>query len=153
MNVAGVLTDVASQQIAPSPPLAAVPTSQAQDQPASSPLCARESWQDGGYRSGRPRRRVRRGSRSRVRDRQGRRCRRLDRPWQHAVPGATTWLAVLGVAALSTALACSVFLQILRRSGASDAMLVTLLITVTTIPLGYLVLGESISLRQSTVRA
>jgi drug/metabolite transporter (DMT)-like permease len=64
------------------------------------------------------------------------------------MPGATTWLAVIGLAALSTALAYIVFFQILRRSGATNVMLVTLLIPVTAILLGYLVLGEPISLRE-----
>ena len=50
-----------------------------------------------------------------------------------------------GLAALSTALAYIVFFQILRRSGATNVMLVTLLIPVTAILLGYLVLGEKIS--------
>jgi drug/metabolite transporter (DMT)-like permease len=41
----------------------------------------------------------------------------------------------------------------LRRSGATNAMQVTLLIPVTTILLGYLVLGERISPRESSVRS
>ena len=41
-----------------------------------------------------------------------------------------------------------VFLQILRRSGATNVMLVTLLIPVTAILLRYLVLAESISPRE-----
>jgi drug/metabolite transporter (DMT)-like permease len=72
----------------------------------------------------------------------------FERPWQLVMPGATTRLAVTGLAALSTALAYIVFFQILRRSGATNVMLVTLLIPVTAILLGYLVLGESISLRE-----
>jgi drug/metabolite transporter (DMT)-like permease len=36
----------------------------------------------------------------------------------------------------------------LRRSGSTNVMLVTLLIPVTAILLGYLVLGESVSLRE-----
>jgi drug/metabolite transporter (DMT)-like permease len=46
------------------------------------------------------------------------------------------------------ALAYIVFFQVLRRSGSTNVMLVTLLIPVTAILLGYLVLGESISLRE-----
>jgi drug/metabolite transporter (DMT)-like permease len=69
----------------------------------------------------------------------------VDRPWQLPMPGATTWLAVVGLAGLSTALAYIVFFQILRRSGATNVMLVTLLIPVTAILLAYLVLGENIS--------
>lgn len=72
----------------------------------------------------------------------------FERPWQLPLPGAVTWFAVLGLAALSTALAYIVFFQVLRRSGASNVMLVTLLIPVTAILLGSLVLGEQISLRE-----
>jgi drug/metabolite transporter (DMT)-like permease len=72
----------------------------------------------------------------------------VDRPWQLPMPHMTTWLAVLGLATLSTALAYIVFFQILQRSGATNVMLVTLLIPVTAILLGYLVLGEPISLRE-----
>src|ERR1700732_3582164 len=72
----------------------------------------------------------------------------FERPWQLPVPGATTWLAMMGLAGLSTALAYIVFFQVLRRSGSTNVMLVTLLVPVTAILLGYLVLGESISLRE-----
>jgi drug/metabolite transporter (DMT)-like permease len=72
----------------------------------------------------------------------------VERPWQLPVPGATTWAAMIGFGALSTALAYIVFFQIVRRSGASNVMLVTLLIPVTAILLGYLVLGEHISFRE-----
>jgi drug/metabolite transporter (DMT)-like permease len=72
----------------------------------------------------------------------------VDRPWQLPLPGPATWLAVTGLAALSTALAYIVFFQILRRSGATNVMLVTLLIPLTAILLGALVLGETISARE-----
>src|SRR5450631_3488995 len=72
----------------------------------------------------------------------------FERPWQLPMPGATTWLAMIGLAGLSTALAYIVFFQILRRSGSTNVMLVTLLIPVTAILLGNLVLGESISRRE-----
>src|SRR5450755_3748225 len=72
----------------------------------------------------------------------------FERPWQLAMPGATTWLAMIGLAGLSTALAYIVFFQVLRRSGSTNVMLVTLLIPVTAILLGNLVLGESISRRE-----
>jgi drug/metabolite transporter (DMT)-like permease len=72
----------------------------------------------------------------------------FERPWQLPIPGATTWLAMMGLAGLSTALAYIVFFQVLRRSGSTNVMLVTLLVPVTAILLGYLVLGESISLRE-----
>ncbi|MBB4367854.1 drug/metabolite transporter (DMT)-like permease [Bradyrhizobium sp. cir1] len=72
----------------------------------------------------------------------------MEQPWRLPMPGLTTWLAVLGLAALSTALAYIVFFQILRRSGATNVMLVTLLIPVTAILLGWLVLAEPISMRE-----
>jgi drug/metabolite transporter (DMT)-like permease len=72
----------------------------------------------------------------------------VDRPWQLPMPASTTWLAVIGLAALSTALAYIVFFQIMQRSGATNVMLVTLLIPVTAIVLGYLFLGETISAQE-----
>ncbi|MFT4116441.1 DMT family transporter [Bradyrhizobium sp.] len=72
----------------------------------------------------------------------------IEQPWHLPMPGIATWLAVLGLAGLSTALAYIVFFQILRRSGATNVMLVTLLIPVTAILLGWLVLGEPIALRE-----
>lgn len=72
----------------------------------------------------------------------------VEQPWKLPMPSVTTWFAVLGLAALSTALAYIVFFQIIRRSGATNVMLVTLLIPVTAILLGWLVLGEPISARE-----
>ncbi|WP_027524577.1 DMT family transporter [Bradyrhizobium sp. Ec3.3] len=72
----------------------------------------------------------------------------IEQPWRLPMPDVTTWLAVLGLAGLSTAFAYIVFFQILRRSGATNVMLVTLLIPVTAILLGWLVLGEAVSLRE-----
>jgi drug/metabolite transporter (DMT)-like permease len=72
----------------------------------------------------------------------------VERPWQLLLPSAATWLAIVGSAALSTALAYIIFFRILRRAGSTNVMLVTLLIPVTAILLGYLVLGETISLRE-----
>lgn len=72
----------------------------------------------------------------------------IEQPWHLPMPGLGTWLAVLGLAGLSTALAYIVFFQIIRRSGASTVMLVTLLIPVTAILLGWLVLGEPVSARE-----
>jgi drug/metabolite transporter (DMT)-like permease len=72
----------------------------------------------------------------------------VERPWRLPMPGATTWLAVIGLAALSTALAYIVFFQILRRSGATNVMLVTLLMPVSTVVLGHFVLGEVLDGRE-----
>ncbi|NDW52928.1 DMT family transporter [Aliiroseovarius sp. PrR006] len=55
---------------------------------------------------------------------------------------ATTWGALLGLAALSTALAYVLYFAILVRAGAANLMLVTLLIPPFAIGLGALFLGE-----------
>jgi drug/metabolite transporter (DMT)-like permease len=72
----------------------------------------------------------------------------VDRPWNLPMPSLGTWLSLIGLAALSTALAYIVFFRILARSGASNVMLVTLLIPVTAILLGWLVLGEPLAARE-----
>jgi drug/metabolite transporter (DMT)-like permease len=72
----------------------------------------------------------------------------VDHPWQLHTPSVTTWLALFGLAAFSTALAYVLFFQILLRSGATNVMLVTLLIPVTAICLGYIFLRESINARE-----
>ncbi|MES2167269.1 MAG: EamA family transporter, partial [Pseudomonadota bacterium] len=67
---------------------------------------------------------------------------------QLQMPGHVTWLAVLGLASLSTALAFIIFFQIVIRSGASNVMLVTLLVPVSAILLGYFILDERIEARE-----
>jgi len=64
------------------------------------------------------------------------------------VCSSVTWLSLISIAGLSTALAYIVFFRILIRSGATNVMLVTLLIPVTAILLGYLALGEPLSTRE-----
>lgn len=64
------------------------------------------------------------------------------------MPSPATWLSLLGFAALSTALAYLVFFQILVRSGASNVMLVTLMIPVSAILLGHFALGEPLKARE-----
>ncbi|HWK95457.1 MAG TPA: DMT family transporter [Pseudolabrys sp.] len=69
----------------------------------------------------------------------------VERPWTLPMPGPTTWLAVAGLATLSTALAYILFFRILNRSGAVNVVLVTLLIPVTAILLGVWILREPLS--------
>ncbi len=66
----------------------------------------------------------------------------VDRPWTLPVPGAPVWGAVLGIAALSTALAYVLYFRILATAGATNLLLVTFLIPISAILLGALVLGE-----------
>jgi len=72
----------------------------------------------------------------------------IERPWLLPMPSTATWLALLGTATLATALAYIIFFRILVRSGASNVMLVTLLIPVTAILLGHFLLGEPLEARE-----
>jgi drug/metabolite transporter (DMT)-like permease len=72
----------------------------------------------------------------------------FEQPWQLPVPSTEAVLALLGLAAFSTSLAYIVFFTILARSGATNTLLVTLLIPVTAILLGHFVLGEPLHARE-----
>ena len=73
----------------------------------------------------------------------------VDRPWTlEAMPSASVWLALAGLALLSTALAYTLYFRILAAAGATNLLLVTFLIPVTAILLGNLVLGERLEARQ-----
>jgi drug/metabolite transporter (DMT)-like permease len=58
------------------------------------------------------------------------------------------WAALVALAALSTSLAYLIFFRTIRRSGPSFVSLVTMLVPVSAIILGYLVLGERLSLHE-----
>jgi drug/metabolite transporter (DMT)-like permease len=64
-----------------------------------------------------------------------------EQPW-HLAPGATTWAALVGLAAISTALAYIIYFRVLAVAGATNILLVTFLIPVSAIFLGIMVLGE-----------
>lgn len=68
----------------------------------------------------------------------------IDAPWRLALPGATTLFAVAGLALLSTTVAYFLYFSLIARAGATNALLVTLLIPVTAILLGTLLLGETL---------
>lgn len=73
----------------------------------------------------------------------------VDRPWELAAPpSAVVWAALAGLALLSTALAYVLYFRILAAAGATNLLLVTLLIPVTAILLGAVFLGERFELRQ-----
>jgi drug/metabolite transporter (DMT)-like permease len=71
----------------------------------------------------------------------------VDRPWALARPSATALGALLGLAALSTALAYVIYFRVLARAGAVNLALVTFLIPVSAILLGTIVLGERLAPR------
>jgi drug/metabolite transporter (DMT)-like permease len=69
----------------------------------------------------------------------------VERPWTLPMPSAATSLAILGLAALSTALGYVLYFRILATAGATNLLLVTFLIPVSAILLGALVLSERLS--------
>jgi len=71
----------------------------------------------------------------------------LDQPWTLPMPSASAWGAVLGIAALSTALAYFLYFRILATAGATNLLLVTFLIPVSAVLLGTGLLGERLEPR------
>jgi drug/metabolite transporter (DMT)-like permease len=68
----------------------------------------------------------------------------VDRPWLLPWPSVETWAALLGLASLSTALAYIVYFRILATTGATNLLLVTLLLPPGAIALAVLLLGEAV---------
>jgi drug/metabolite transporter (DMT)-like permease len=66
----------------------------------------------------------------------------VDQPWTLPLPSLATIGAILGIAALSTALAYVLYFRILATAGATNLLLVTFLIPVSALILGTLVLRE-----------
>jgi len=73
----------------------------------------------------------------------------VEPPWLlPALPSPAVWLALAALALLSTALAYILYFRILAAAGATNLLLVTLLIPVPATLLGALVLGEPLEPRQ-----
>lgn len=72
----------------------------------------------------------------------------FEQPWTLAMPSQTTLLAIAGMGIFSSALASLCHFTVLRRAGATNAMLVTIILPLTPIILGFAVFGETVSLRQ-----
>ena len=71
----------------------------------------------------------------------------IDRPWMLSAPSGKATMALLALAALSTALGYLIFFRILASAGTTNVALVTFLIPVSAILLGTLVLGEHLAAR------
>lgn len=69
----------------------------------------------------------------------------VDRPWELPVPSGTTIAALIGLALLCTAFAYILYFELLKRAGAMNLLLVTLLVPVSAILLGVTFLGESLA--------
>ena len=72
----------------------------------------------------------------------------VDRPWTLAMPGLETWGSLLAMALLGTALAYIIYFRILATAGATNILLVTLLVPVSAVLLGMIVLGERLETYQ-----
>jgi drug/metabolite transporter (DMT)-like permease len=68
----------------------------------------------------------------------------VDRPWTLPMPSGAAIGALAGVAAFSTALAYVIYFRLLSTAGATNLLLVTLLVPVTAILLGVAFLGEGL---------
>lgn len=72
----------------------------------------------------------------------------FDGPAALGAARAPTWWALAGLGALSTALAYVIFFDLLARAGATNVLLVTLLVPVTAMLVGYAVGSDVITARQ-----
>jgi len=70
----------------------------------------------------------------------------VDQPFSLAMPSIAVVSSLIALAVVSTALAYILYFQILASSGATNLLLVTFLIPVSAIVLGFLVLDERLSL-------
>jgi drug/metabolite transporter (DMT)-like permease len=68
----------------------------------------------------------------------------VDKPWSIPMPGLHVWMAIGGLALVSTAVAYIVYFRVLAAAGATNILLVTLLIPVSAVLLGTTVLGEKL---------
>ncbi len=68
-----------------------------------------------------------------------------DKPWTMAFPPLQAWAAIATLAVVCTALGYVLYFRLIDRAGATNALLVTLLVPPTAILLGVLFLGEVIA--------
>src|SRR3954447_4365218 len=69
----------------------------------------------------------------------------VDRPWTHAFPPITAWGAIIALALLCTAFGYVLYFRLIETSGATNALLVTLLVPPVAILLGALFLTETLA--------
>ena len=72
----------------------------------------------------------------------------IDRPWTLAAPALPVRAALLGLALPSTAIGYLLYFAILGRAGATNLLLVTLLIPAVAVPLGAVFLDEQMKMEQ-----
>ncbi|MEO8454003.1 MAG: DMT family transporter [Sphingomicrobium sp.] len=69
----------------------------------------------------------------------------VDHPWNHAFPTPGAWGAIVALALLCTAFGYVLYFRLIDSAGATNALLVTLLVPPTAILLGGLFLGETLA--------
>ena len=69
----------------------------------------------------------------------------VDQPWTHAFPPLSAWGAIIALALLCTAFGYVLYFRLIDRAGATNALLVTLLVPPVAILLGALFLGETLA--------
>jgi drug/metabolite transporter (DMT)-like permease len=69
----------------------------------------------------------------------------VDRPWGLPAPSAHAWQALIALAVLSTSLAYVIYFKVLAAAGATNVLLVTLLVPVSAVLLGVFFLNETLS--------
>lgn len=72
----------------------------------------------------------------------------VDQPWTLPIPSASAWGSVLGMGVFGSAIAALLYFTVLKRAGATNTLLVTLLLPLTPILLGATFLGERLSTRE-----
>ena len=71
----------------------------------------------------------------------------VDRFWALPDPGVGAWSALAGISLLGTALAYILFFRLVATAGATNAMLVTFLLPISALLLGWLFLSEMVPWR------
>lgn len=73
----------------------------------------------------------------------------FEQPWTLPAPSTNAFLSIMGMGIFSSALASLCHLTVLKRAGATNAVLVTIILPITPMLLGWLFIGEKISLREA----
>ena len=69
----------------------------------------------------------------------------IDRPWTYAFPPLSAWAAIIALALFCTAFGYVLYFKLIATSGATNALLVTLLVPPVAILLGALFLNETLA--------
>ncbi len=72
----------------------------------------------------------------------------LDDPMTLASASAESWLALLGLSLVATSFAYILFFRVVARSGPANVLLVTMMIPLSAILMGYFVLSETLEPRE-----